>query len=539
MRISNLPHRPLFASLTLLAACVLLTPDVRAQDAGEAYQEAYDLVLAEEWTEAEDALREFSEQHGESAWADDAQYWQCYVTERQNRTSEAAFACYQGFVEAHPSSRWADDAKSELVRIGQRLAQAGQPEYGAMIRPYQDNANEEVALAALFALQNIGDERALTTIMDLYDRTENERIREKIVHSLSQFDAPEATDKLLDIVRSDPSQDVQRSAIHALGNRDDVQAVNALIQIAQGDGDVDIRQNAIHALGNRGGDFVAKTLGEIARRAIDQKIGSAAAFALSNVDDEAATEELEAVLRESKLADVRKMALHALSNRDDEKAFEILRSVALSDNPLDLREAAVFALGNRDGEETATALQAVFESADNQRVRGAALSALANQDGPGAREFLVSVASSDGDEELARMAIHALASHGEIPVLLDVLRRTPHRLVRGEILVRLGFDGGREAVEALGKVVKSMEDINGRQIAAEALGDTDSEDAIPILLDVAQNDANVRVRTAAVNALSRIGTPAAQDALLQILQGEAVGSDPKENNNPEDDEQRR
>ena len=169
MRTFNLLHRLLLASLALLAAFVLLTPDVRAQDAGAAYQQAYDLVLAEEWTEAEDALRAFGEQHGESAWADDAQYWQCYVTERQNRTSETAFECYQDFVEAHPSSRWADDAKSELVRIGQRLAQAGQPEYGAMIQPYQESANEEVALAALFALQNIGDERALTTITDLYD----------------------------------------------------------------------------------------------------------------------------------------------------------------------------------------------------------------------------------------------------------------------------------------------------------------------------------------------------------------------------------
>ena len=111
MQTFNLLYRPLRAGLALLAASVLLTPDVQAQDAGEAYQQAYDLVLAEEWTEAEDALRAFGEEHSESAWADDAQYWQCYVTERQNRTSEAAFDCYQGFVEAHPSSRWADDAK--------------------------------------------------------------------------------------------------------------------------------------------------------------------------------------------------------------------------------------------------------------------------------------------------------------------------------------------------------------------------------------------------------------------------------------------
>ena len=538
MRTSKTCRRLFIAGLVLVAWAMLPRPDVRAQDASEAYQQAYDLVLAEEWTEAEDALRTFGEQHGESAWADDAQYWQCYVTERQNRTSETAFACYQGFVEAHAGSRWADDAKSELVRIGQRLVQAGQPEYGAMIRPYQENANEEVALAALFALQNIGDERALATITDLYDRTENDRIREKIVHSLSQFDAPEATDKLFEIARSDASRDVRRSAIHALGNRDNVQAASALIQIAQGDGDVDIRRNAIHVLGNMDGDFVAKILGEIAKRDTDQEIGSAASFALGNVDDATATEELASILRESKLADVRKAALHALSNRDDEGALEVLRDVALGDGPSELRTAAVFALGNRDESKAAETLRAVFESSEDPSVRGAALSALANQATPAGREFLIGVASSEDDEELARMAIHALASRDEIPVLLDILHRTPHRLIRGEILLRLGFDGGREAVEALGKVVKSMEDINGRQIAAEALGDTESDDAVAILLDVARTDASVRVRTAAVNALGRIGTLAAQDALLQILQGEA-GGDTEGNGKPEDDGQER
>ena len=50
-----------------------------------------------------------------------------------------------------------------------------------------------------------------------------------------------------------------------------------------------------------------------------------------------------------------------------------------------------------------------------------------------------------------------------------------------------------------------------------ALGESKSDDAVPALLDAARNDADVRVRTAAVSALGELKTPKAREALLQIL----------------------
>jgi HEAT repeat protein len=48
----------------------------------------------------------------------------------------------------------------------------------------------------------------------------------------------------------------------------------------------------------------------------------------------------------------------------------------------------------------------------------------------------------------------------------------------------------------------------------------DSDDVVPILLDVARNDVHVQVRTEAVSTLSRLGTPAAQAALIELLGGD-------------------
>ena len=533
--------------LVALALVGLLGPrPAHAQEeAAEAYGRAYDLVLDERWSAADSALARFSEGYPESGWADDARYWHCYATERQHRTSEQAFECYQDFVEAHPRSKWADDAESELVRIGQRLVQAGQPQYGALIRPYQEDADEEVALAALFALQNIGDERALATILDLYDRTENERLRERIVHSLSQFDAPEATEKLVEIVRNDRSWSVRRSAIHALGNREDEAAAEALKEIARS-GRVDVRKAAVFALGNMDFPDVDSYLGEVAQTAEDQEIGEAAVFALGNMEGEAAATALVGVLQEAELAKVRLAALHALGDRDDEGTLDVLRDVALGDSSSASRSVAVLALGKHESDEAVSALREVFASTEDATVRRAVLVAfsMAGRREEGRTEvhdFLKEVAISEGDVDLAETALQGLVislpEEERLAVFLDVLRRTPYPQVQRAAALRIGVDGGRVAAERLGEVAKGDRAPELRLAAVHALGLSESDDAVPVLIDVAREAPDVRVRTAAVQALGRISTPAAQEALLDILQGQTGGADDPEEDGGEGQEE--
>jgi HEAT repeat protein len=57
-----------------------------------------------------------------------------------------------------------------------------------------------------------------------------------------------------------------------------------------------------------------------------------------------------------------------------------------------------------------------------------------------------------------------------------------------------------------------------RRIAVHALGETKSDEAVAVLLDVAKNDKDLRLRTAAVQALGEIGTPKAKAALIELLE---------------------
>ena len=95
---------------------------VWAQDqAQDAYQQAYNYILDENWKKAIDALDKFIKRNPGSNWADDARFWQCYARGKTGKDLETVFECYQQFIKSWPKSRWVDDAKSHMIRIGEEL----------------------------------------------------------------------------------------------------------------------------------------------------------------------------------------------------------------------------------------------------------------------------------------------------------------------------------------------------------------------------------------------------------------------------------
>jgi len=316
----------------LLFATIFILPvgTVAAQDSADiAYSEANDLILDENWTAAIDALSTFRSDYRNSSRQDDAAFFVCYATDKKGGALEDAFSCFEDFTEDFSDSNYVDDAKSSMVRIARSLARQGKPEYEQRIQILRQEENAEVAVAALYALRNMGDEEALATILDLYDRTENENIREKIVYILGDFDSAVALDRLLTIPLSDASMGVRKSAVYALSNYDnDERVVDGLVSILSSDTDEEVRVAALHALGNTDSPNAIVILGEVARTSSNVDLAKAATYALGNQDDRIATRELGRVLREAKSMEVRKAALFAFGNRDDPESLPFLVEIA-------------------------------------------------------------------------------------------------------------------------------------------------------------------------------------------------------------------
>lgn len=77
---------------------------------------------------------------------------------------------------------------------------------------------------------------------------------------------------------------------------------------------------------------------------------------------------------------------------------------------------------------------------------------------------------------------------------------------------------GPAAIEMFTAILKTEQDPDIKRTIIHALADTESDDAVPILAEIAMNEKNVRLRADAVSALGEIGTPEAREALMKVLE---------------------
>lgn len=353
--------RFILIALFLTAAINGSTQD--KDSANKAYQQAYNLILGEKWKEAIPALERVINDYPKSDWADDARFWHCYAQERSTQNLESAFECYQEFLDTYPDSKWTNDAKSNLIRIGEQLDRSGKTGYGAKVRAMKNEDDEEIALSALMALQQMGDEEALPVMIRLYDKTANEAVRERIVFLLSQSELPEAEKKLIEIARSDKDADVREKAVFWLGQRgESEESFEALKSIALKDADPDIREKAIFALSQVPDGKGMPVVIEIARTHGDPEMREKAVFWVSQMDDETeALKVLTEILRKDPELEVREKALFALTQLSGDVGVPALIEVAKKDPDQELRKKAIFWLGQTEDERARQALVEIIE----------------------------------------------------------------------------------------------------------------------------------------------------------------------------------
>ncbi len=126
------------------------------------------------------------------------------------------------------------------------------------------------------------------------------------------------------------------------------------------------------------------------------------------------------------------------------------------------------------------------------------------------------------NDELRKKIVYALRRFDDpaaVNKLGDIARDDPNPDIRQAAVEALGRNGGEAAFNILKSIIKGEGTTEVRQRAIRSLRRSESQEVVSLLLDVAQNDPHIKIRTEAVSSLSRIDTPAAQEALIQILEG--------------------
>ena len=318
------------------------------------------------------------------------------------------------------------------------------------------------------------------------------------------------------------NRQVKRYAAVMLGVRDDDQLVPFLADLLQSES-VPARRAAAHALGTPTGPVLAPNRAACSAPTIDRLAVESLTASLGDAD---------ALVRANSarsLGDLCRFADRTARHRD-ETNFDLLRSddVALPlvnalQDPVEMvRTQASISLSVLAIPAALPVLLPLLQDPDRE-VRTAAAFAAGKLGAPQSLPVLLDILRDDGPQDARRQAAASLRLLGDaqaVPALMDALADRS-RSVQEEAVVALGHLGDPQAVPALVNAltatnIMAEERRSLREDLFTALGDLGDRQAVPALIRGLE-DYDKNVRAAAISALTQLGGPAAEDALIGLV----------------------
>lgn len=463
------------------------------EEADKLYQQAYKLVLEKNYEQAQKQLTEIINNYQRSSWVDDASFWLCYTVEKSQNDKGLAFDYYARFVEKYKNSKWRDDAMQNMALLARVLEKEGRGEYALRLKEFKNEANDELTMAALQALQHRGDKRAYEKIVQIYDKTKSKRIKDKLVYMISSFNNKAAAEKLRHIavneedaqlrekalfwlanefsskqtaqflrerVEQDASRTVREKAVFGISQLSEALAVKELTEIAQSHKDEHIRAKAIFWLGDIGGDQknIDLLLGFV-KNDPSQLVRDKAIFALSQIETPQALDALLNLAKTAKQPHVRSKAIFWLGQSSkDEKYIEAFYNIALKDKDYGVREKAIFSLAEVNTKQSTHYLSKIIESNAADSIREKALFWL-SQSTPteSALKLFKKVLYAKGSFGLKEKAVFGLSELDDgagIPLLIEVAKSHPNTGIRKKAIFWLGHTDDDRALDAIDAILE-------------------------------------------------------------------------------------
>ena len=319
-------------------------------------------------------------------------------------------------------------------RQTQGTGQARETAVPALLSVIRDSS-AAVRYAAVEALGNLQDPRAVDALVQALRTDTDARVREAAAESLGEIDSPRAVPGLIAALGAERVAAVRAKIAWALGEIDDARAVDVLSTVVR-DNEVEVRRQAVWALGEIGSPAGAPAL-MVALRDSDVETRKQAVWGLGETKSTDAITAISAATKDAD-AEVRKQAVEALGEIEDKRALPALEA-ATRDAEVEVRRAAIESIGQLDGVRTAPAAVIAATRDDDRGVRRAAAEALGQFEDEASVPALVPL-TRDSSTEVKRAAVEALSSIG-----------------------------GARAIEVMAALLKD-DDPEIRKLAAEALG---------------------------------------------------------------------
>ncbi len=312
------------------------------------------------------------------------------------------------------------------------LSQHGSSRASLILRDValDSRAHEEVREQAIFWLGEEGTSEDISALMDLYDRVDNDHLREKIIFAVSQSGASDAEEWLLSVVRDDREvMDLRENAVFWLGQRQSPEAVEALESVLFG-GVPELQEKAVFALSQHGSSRAMELLrGVVVDKNVHPETREQAIFWLGqegSSDDVELLMDMYGQLESSELKEKIIFAVSQNSHRDgDEWLLGLARNAR---EPMGLRKNALFWVG-QEGDIDAADLRDLYDDASAFELKEHVIFVLSQRDERDAVEEMIAIARGERDEELRNKAIFWLGQTDD-PMAAEFLAELINRPTR-------------------------------------------------------------------------------------------------------------
>jgi len=417
-----------------------------------------------------------------------------------------------------------------LVRYGSRVTD--------LLIEQLNSEDLRVRQAAVIALGRIGDRKAVPTLIRILN-TERDLVIEA-AGALAKIGDPRAFEMLLGLI-GDPDAGVRQAAISAINSLGHPEMASRAVTLLQ-DSDGRVRESAVKIAGYFGYPECVVLLFELCQDP-DENVRRAAVGHLPYLDDDRILPILNDALHNG-TPKVRSAAAHALGQLESSQALPGLLA-AMNDPDSWVRYFAVRSIGQHKMPEAIDKLEFMAKADAAGHVRIAALEALGQLGGARAVAIIAPMSES-AESDMARAALKSLGSIGHpdsLPPLLTALRST-EPVIRIAALDALAKRGGAGTADALQWAAAADENPQVSQAAIEALGRLATPDAINALIELMADRARredciavlaqlrhgqidnvaqglshsvAEVRRAVIEALGRMKQPAATNWLITSL----------------------
>ena len=342
-----------------------------------AYEQGYRHITESQWEQALERFNEVLAMKGSQV--DAALYWKAHAQDRLGQRAEA-LATLATLTRDYQKSRYLQQARALEAEVRRN---AGQP-----VRP-QDQADEDLKLMAIAALQNSAPEQAIPMLEKLLQGTASPKLKERALFVLAQSNSPQAREVLKGIARGQldarvaeprdqlpgharrarkpcrPGGDLhlddrrrQQEADHPRagmgGEKDRVFAA------AQTEQNPELRAEAVRQLGMHGGQaelaqlYAKETAPEIKKQIISAMAMGGSATRLTEI------------ARSEKDVELRRTAIRSLGMTGGAKSSDTLVELYAAERDPNMKKTIIGALGMQDN---ATALVAIARKEEDQTLK--------------------------------------------------------------------------------------------------------------------------------------------------------------------------